>query len=101
MRYALCRNYFIKLFMKIELNQAFHKRLKTVDGIYFIGTVCDDSDRRAFRNAHREYAEQAFCADAAVIFLDPNGAFERVSFLNKECCGSCVQTNAVFNCDVA
>ena len=101
MRYALCRNYFIKLFMKIELNQAFHKRLKTVDGIYFIGAVCDNRYSGAFCDAHRENAEQAFCADAAVILLDPNGAFERVSLLNEECCGSCMQTNAVFYCDVA
>ena len=87
--------------MNMELNQAFHKRFKTVDGIYFIGAVCDNCDRSAFRDTHRENAEQALCADAAVVLLNPNGAFERISLLNEECCGSCVQTNAVFNCDVA
>ena len=87
--------------MKSELNQAFHKRFKTVDSIYFIGAVCDDGDRSAFRDAHGEDTEQALCTYTAVVLLDPDGAFIGICLLNEECCGSCVQTNAVFNCDVA
>ena len=83
------------------LSQAFYKLFKTVDSFNFVGTVCDDRDSRAGSDTHGKNAKQAFCAYAAVILLYPNGAFERISLLNEECCGSCVQTNAVFNCDVA
>ena len=87
--------------MKVGLNQAFHKRFKTVDSVYFIGTVCDNCDSSACCNTHGENAEQAFCAYAAIVLLNPNGAFIGICLLDEECCRSCVKTNAVFYCDVA
>ena len=83
------------------LSQAFYKLFKTVDSFNFVGTVCDDRDSRAGSDTHGKNAKQAFCAYAAVILLYPNGAFERVSFLDEKRCGSCVKANTVFYCYVA
>ena len=98
---AVCRNYFIKLFMKRGLNQTFNKFFKAVDCINFIGTVSNNCDCCAGCDSHRKNAEKALCADTAVIFLNPNRAFKRICLLYEECCRSCMKTNAVFDGDVA
>ena len=82
-------------------NQTFNKFFEAVDRVNFIGTVGNDSDSCAGGDTHGKNTEKALCAYAAVIFLYPDGAFKRICLLYEESCGSCVKTNAVFNCYVA
>ena len=71
-----------------ELNEAVNSEL-------LVAAVSDDADLSAANDTEREDTEQGLCVYSALFLLDPDGRLVLVSLLDKESCGSCVETNLV------
>ena len=80
-----------------ESNLCAYEKLETADCIRFVRTVSDESNGGTAGDGKRENAEQALCVYASVIFLDPDGAFIGVGFLDEEGCGSGIETDTIFD----
>lgn len=75
----------------------FNQTHKTFYSLFLVRTVCNDADGGSAYHAEGQNAQQALCIDSAILFLNPDGGFELICFLDEKCSRTSVKTYLVLN----